>query len=62
MNPIVFKALRRERKVSLIELAGVTGLSCENLAAFELAEASLPLESIEMLRDTVQRWSLVREN
>ena len=56
MNPAVFKALRREHTVSILELAYVTGISHELIAGFELGYNTLPGETLEMLADAIQKY------
>ena len=55
MTPSELQDLRKQHKVSLIELAEKSGVDVSKITAFETGEAELTEETVQMLVETVKR-------
>jgi len=56
MTNTEFKALRRKHRITLVEVANITGLGQDILARYEMGKIQLPTESLEMLADAVRQY------
>ena len=60
MTPSEFRTLRRTHRVSIIELAQLTGIHPLAIVRYETGRQQLPLETVEMMVDGVMGFGELR--